>query len=132
RRCPEGPVPVPRPGRGTGAGRLHPYLVPDEVRSGRKPLSRAKLGTSGSTVVPLHLVRDEVQEVSQAGRVNETLAPPWARFSAQIVPPWASTSPRAIASPSPLPPPERARSARQKRSNIRPAASGGRPEPVSS
>ena len=39
------------------------------------------------------------------------------RFSAQMRPPWASTRPCAIASPRPAPPPVRARSARQNRSN---------------
>ena len=36
--------------------------------------------------------------------MKETRAPPPGRFSAQIRPPCASTSPRAIASPSPAPP----------------------------
>ena len=51
--------------------------------------------------------------------------------SAQMRPPWASTRPRAIARPSPAPP-VRAGSLRQKRSNIRRAASGVMPLPVSS
>ena len=58
--------------------------------------------------------------------------PPSCRRSAQIRPPWAYTSPRAIASPSPAPLPERARSPRQKRSNIARSAPGSRPRPVSS
>ena len=79
-------------------------------------------------------VFDHTRRISAAReRERKGLAPPAARCSAQIVPPWASTSPRAIARPRPAPPFAcRAESSRQKRSNIRRAASGVRPFPVSS
>ena len=53
------------------------------------------------------------------GRHRSTLTRPPGPSSMAIRPPWASTMPRAMASPRPAPPPDRAESARLKWSNAR-------------
>ena len=99
-----------RPLRRRSASRSRPH-------AGRAPSTRPlRASTAGSA--------GAVKPAS----VNVKHAPPPGASATRIVPPCSSTIARAIARPRPVPPAARLSSPRQKRSNTRSPAPGGRPD----
>ena len=66
------------------------------------------------------------------GSSSQTSAPPSSRLLAYASPPWARATAEVIARPNPVPPRERASSAREKRSKADGRKSAGNPGPSSS